>query len=482
MLLSEQGGAPGRIDELARAASRSFLHDRLDAAAALPCDLPDDARSLSAWIGHGSQQAGRQYRQYLDNRRAGAPRRYFGSKSHALHFLRAVAPTKLVDGAWLYGLLGHWADPRFAALIPIYLEELGDGAADKNHVALFRKLLAANGCEHWSDLPDEYFTQGAIQLSLGHHAAEFLPEVIGFNLGYEQLPLHLLITAYELAELGIDPYYFTLHVTVDNASTGHGRRAVEGVLDASPRAGEARAFYRRVANGYKLNSLGIGTLEAIDAFDIDRELLAVLAAKAAVGSSLHSDYCRIGGRTVNDWLSSPAELPGFLAALESGGWIKRGEDPRNSRFWRLVQDERAPMFGVFNAYEQQLLHDWIAGEPGGSATGEGATDKPRPAAGRFRVQPRAAGAGAESSGAARTVLRPGATLHEIVRFHFDSLDGAGVDDFTEELHRLRENLLAASGKHEAMQLLIGLMSPANHHFPAGLMATRIYASLFAGQR
>ena len=28
-----------------------------------------------------------------------SPRRFFGCRSHAFHFLRAVAPTKLVDGA-----------------------------------------------------------------------------------------------------------------------------------------------------------------------------------------------------------------------------------------------------------------------------------------------------------------------------------------------------------------------------------------------
>jgi hypothetical protein len=39
--------------------------------------------------------------------------------------------------------------------------------------------------------------QGAIQLGLAHHGEQFEAEVFGFNLGYEQLPLHLLITAYE---------------------------------------------------------------------------------------------------------------------------------------------------------------------------------------------------------------------------------------------------------------------------------------------
>jgi hypothetical protein len=84
----------------------------------------------------------------------------------------------------------------------------------------------------------------------GYHADQFLPEVIGFNLGYEQLPLHLLITAYELKELGIDPYYFTLHITVDNADSGHGRKAVEAVFDCDAPVGDSGDFYRRVRSGY----------------------------------------------------------------------------------------------------------------------------------------------------------------------------------------------------------------------------------------
>lgn len=64
-------------------------------------------------------------------------------------FLRGVAPTKLVDGAWLYGLLPCWDDACFTALIQAYLEELGEGLLEKNHVLLYRKPLANQGCNDW---------------------------------------------------------------------------------------------------------------------------------------------------------------------------------------------------------------------------------------------------------------------------------------------------------------------------------------------
>ena len=53
-------------------------------------------------------------------------------------------------------------------------------------------------------------------------------------------------------------------------------------------------------------------------------------------------------------------MPAFLEALQAQGWIRRGEAPANSRWWRLVEGPSAPMYGVFTAYEKQLWHDWIA--------------------------------------------------------------------------------------------------------------------------
>ncbi|MEO6824221.1 MAG: iron-containing redox enzyme family protein, partial [Nitrosospira sp.] len=213
-------------NQLALARSHSYLNRQLKATKRFEVDIPQSLEELSAWIDSNTQLVGHQYEQYLKTRRFGDPRRYFVNKSHALYFLKSVAPTKLVDGAWLYGLLEHWSDGRYYDLIRIYLEELGEGIPDKNHVVIFKKLLAAHECDQGNNLNDAYYVQGAIQLSLAHHASAFLPEAIGFNLGYEQLPLHLLITAYELNELDIDPYYFTLHITVDNAVSGHAKKAL----------------------------------------------------------------------------------------------------------------------------------------------------------------------------------------------------------------------------------------------------------------
>ncbi|MCF3995564.1 iron-containing redox enzyme family protein, partial [Pseudomonas aeruginosa] len=251
---------------------------------------------------------------------------------------------------------------RLRPLLETFLEELGDGVPARNHVLLYRRLLASIGSEEVEGLSDLHYLQGTQQLALGHLAADYLPEVIGYNLGYEQPPLHLLITTQELRELGFDPYYFQLHVTIDNAASGHARKALRALYDNLPQLGGRAAFLERVRNGYRLNEVGLSTEQVIDGFDLEEELLAMFERKRPYAAGMHSDRCRIGGRTVNQWLAVPGRFPAFLACLEEEGWIRRHADPRGSRFWNLIEGDRAAMFGVFTPYEQQLLYDWIAGD------------------------------------------------------------------------------------------------------------------------
>jgi len=462
-MFGERGCGAGRIDELTHAASRAFLVEQLRLATAIDADFPSEMRSLPSVLRLAHDQTAQAYRRYLDDRHAGAPRRYFSCRAHAMHFLRAVAPTKLVDGAWLFGLLQRWHDPRLAPLIRTYLEELGCGTAPQNHVLLYRQLLARYGCDHWQDGPDEHFTQGAVQLALAHHADAFLPELIGFNLGYEQLPLHLPITAYELNELDIDPYYFSLHVTIDNASTGHARKALQSVLDCTPRIGSVAEFSRRVGNGYRLNLVGMGTPQAIASFDLEQELLRVFAEKAVIGAQLHSDYCLVEGRPVSDWLSSPDEIADLLTALQSAGWIRRGEKPEQSRFWRLLTDEQAPMFGVFDGYEQQLLRDWILAD-GGTTPAARTTN-------RFRRRNTTGNVNGTAA-----VLQSDATVEQIIACHAGGEPRTGS---CAEVDALFRQLARVDTKAEAFAVLGGMLSPANHPTPAGLAATRLYADLFS---
>ena len=438
-------------------ASRHFLKAHLEEALRLPCDMPLQPQKLFKWMEGAAMQTGERYAAYLDARKAGEPRRYFSSRSHALSFLQQVAPTKLVDGAWLYGVLQHWRDDRFHPLIRTYLEELGDGDPAQNHVVLYQRLLTAYGAEDLPELSDRHYLQGALQLAMGYHADEFMPELIGYNLGYEQLPLHLLITSFELDELGFDPYYFTLHVTIDNASTGHARKAVQALLNTMPAYGDPGAFLDRVSQGYRLNELGLGMAEIVGSFNLHEALIAMLEKKAPYGRYLHSDFCSIGGKTINEWLMKPGQMEDFLKALVENRWVKRHEDPKQSRFWRLIDGSEAPMFGVFSTCEKQLLFDWIAGnwlnrgEEIHSSDETDAEEGRRPQTVRRRRAPgRAERIPASKRGGPKGDL------------------DQDVSELAKELSLLPDEL--------RMQRLIRLMSPSSHATAAGLLATRQFAA------
>ncbi|WP_431481040.1 iron-containing redox enzyme family protein [Pseudomonas thivervalensis] len=429
----------GPDDADKQAVAQTFLQQCLTKAAALSQEMPTDPTALPAWVEQHSAGVARQYADYLERRKSGGPREFFSSKAHALYFLQAVAPTKRVDGAWLYGVVKHWHDHRFEGLLCTYLEELGDGHPSQNHVVLYRKLLAEHDLSDAPDIDDELYLQGAVQLALGYAGDEYLPEVIGYNLGYEQLPLHLLISAYELSELDIDPYYFTLHVTIDNASTGHAHKAVQALLQLMPMEADRDAFWQRVTLGYRLNDLGQGSRAIIGAFDLDREVLEMLERKRPFGQHMHSDYCKFEGKTVNQWLSAPGQLEGFLAAMQHKGWIKRHEDPQNSRFWTLIDGAGAAMFGVFSPYEKQLLHDWIAGDWLDAGTKSGARRGP---------------------GAACEPVTP--------------MDDPDVQSL--------QQALQGRTPDEQMQVLMPWLCARCHSHPAGLLATRRFIELKSALR
>ncbi len=456
-----------------RDTARGYLERQLQAARALQDDVPADISQMNEWMRNRSVTVGQQYRDYLDARKNGAPRRYFASKSQAMYFIKAVAPTKLVDGAWLFALLERWEDPDFRPLIQTYLEELGDGIAEKNHVVLYKKLLAGLECDQWRGLDDDKFVQGAIQLALAADAQHYLPEIVGYNLGYEQLPLHLLITSYELNELGIDPYYFTLHITVDNAGTGHAHKALQGVQQLIASAADPADFQRRMLDGYRLNDLGACTTSVIAEFDLEAELVQIMQEKSVVGQNMHSDYCRVAGRSINDWLAEPTQIPHMLLELENAGWIKRGEPAENSRFWKLIQSERAEMFGVFSSYEQQILRDWIATPRAAHA----AATAPATGAGviSFRARQRALETLGDGAATRPNTNKP----RGVIRHHPAREADLDAGDGGSELRRLEQRLAAAGSKPAAMAMLIDLMSPARHHSAAGLMATRIFRQLLA---
>lgn len=325
-------------------------------------DFPQQLQDLEHWLQSKNIQACASFQAYLERRKQQGLREYFKNMSEAFEFLVKISPTKMVDGAWLYSLCKYWQNPTYKDAISIYLDELGGGSSALNHVCLYQQLLdqlELNDFEHL--LSDEHYIQAAVQLALAYAPAKYIPEVLGFNLGYEQLPLHLLISNYELKELGIDSHYFNLHITIDNFDNGHAKKALHSVFKAAQGYQDKEEFLRRVKAGYYLNDIGTGSGDIIKSLDLRRNVEKILIKKAKVGRFIHADKCRIENRKINEWLQDAESVVAFLDTLIRKNWIKLNEDVHESRFWKLIDDDRGKMFGVFSYPEKQMIYDWIQG-------------------------------------------------------------------------------------------------------------------------
>lgn len=390
-------------------------------------DFPQELSGLLPSVEQQHHDTCQAFQTYLAQRQAGAKRQYFPHLSAVYLFLLKVAPVKLVDGSWLYGLVRHWEKAQYHDGIITYLEELGLGEAKGNHVCMYQQLLQQYGLHDTAYiLTDDFYEQAVVQLALGYASDTYLPEIIGFNLGYEQLPLHLMISNYELNELGIDAQYFNVHITIDNLHSGHAKRAIQAVKNM---VGHDLTRWERIKKGYALNNMGWSSTQMIKQFDLDETMIEMLRQKARVGQFVHQNKCQFAGQTINQWLSQPEKMAEFLNELQQRKWLIRGQAADQSPFWRMIIDPNGKMFGVFNHFEKQIISDWIQGDQVSSS--KSLTTKPH--------------------------------FH-----HSTALQQLSLN--------LQESLRNLSLK-EKIEQMIPLLSPAQHFTQNGLAATQLYTQI-----
>ncbi|EME85167.1 uncharacterized protein MYCFIDRAFT_41966 [Pseudocercospora fijiensis CIRAD86] len=360
-------------------------------------DLPSEysQNEVERTILEQHDRIGQQFKAYVARRQAGLPREMFSDRASAVAWLRDQAPAKLVDGAWL-GHIHRFSTsfdqrPITRLAWQIMSEELGDGDVAKNHVFVYRELLENSGVRlPAADSKDFLHPQhklhdvGSWKTALSHLLVslfphDFLPEILGFNMHFEQLTWSTLCAATELRELGLDPYYFLLHISIDNVHSGHTAMAQRVAFDflehVQERSGPSAASeaWRRVQAGYALSRYASQTSSHIfhqDKFNFnnrrEKELVAILRQKALASQWLHcSSKVKLGNRPLSDWFSSKdmghsdwgAEL---LQALASASpWVYPGKSYKS----RLVQalSWKGKMFGAFSTKELCVLREWIDG-------------------------------------------------------------------------------------------------------------------------
>ncbi|KAI1291147.1 hypothetical protein F5Y03DRAFT_400944 [Xylaria venustula] len=381
---------PSRVDAEAIHAARSFLAENLERAFCQARNSPASnilklaeysPGALVSFVAETNARATNEFSAYFARRSSGGCRELLLSRDHAVYWLEQIAPVKFVDGAWLARLHHAGTPAQFRAVTriawQILSEELGDGDLRKNHVHLYRQLL--KDCS--SELPpgdspdfvdarinpnphDDVWTAATLQLCLGLFPDEFLPEVLGFTLAYECVTTETLVCAHELRELGRDPQYFNLHITIDNADSGHTAMAISAVMKFFELCDgdEVQQLWTRVKAGYLLATEIPGSPPPLTSKDL--EVLQVFSNKLEPGRAAHLSCngarAGIGGMTLATWLD-PLKWESrkfrFLATFSHSRWIAHG-DAANSRFMREIS-WGGRMFGAFTAREKATIKLWI---------------------------------------------------------------------------------------------------------------------------
>ncbi len=335
---------------------------------------------------------------YLERRKQGGGPELFATPEQAKAWLVQQAPVKFVDGAWL-GHLHKITTPFPLRSVTkhawqVLSEELGDGDPEKHHVTLYRKLLESIGrplpdghsadfihASEWDRGDDHSIWEAAVgQLVISLFPHEFLPEILGFNLHFEEVRLDTMQVTHELTHHGIDPYYFLIHISIDNADSGHTAMASHAVvqyLDVM-RATEGEAAvghaWKRIQVGYILSQTlgcytctsnvdsGPSSLESLRSA-LSTQVLDIFRAKASVSHGIHSrSRACIGPYALHEWLEETIRMESngldLLTILSRAKpWVVAG----NSRKSLLVRELSwgGRMFGAFTKKEATTICRWI---------------------------------------------------------------------------------------------------------------------------
>ncbi|KAJ5909275.1 hypothetical protein N7495_001957 [Penicillium taxi] len=356
---------------------------------------------ISTFLKHTHQKTQSEFASYLERRKQGEDTELFGTAEAAKDWLVQQAPIKLVDGAWLghvnkittlFSLRGVTRQ-----LWHLLSEELGDGDLSKNHVNLYHRLLNDIGCPlpnghsadfirlpEWNRVENREAWQAAVgQLTISLFPNEFLPEILGFNMHFETVTLDTMQAAHELKCFAIDPYYFLIHITIDNADSGHTAIAAHAVMEylevvrATEGEEAVQQAWKRVQVGYILSqtlgshsspgtvNLGLSSPEVLLG-PLSTQVMDILRSKALVSDGIHSQSrTRIGPYTLSEWLDADLwkhanglhQLDLLTALSEAKPWVFAGESSKSLLLRELSWGGR--MFGAFTNNEVATLRSWI---------------------------------------------------------------------------------------------------------------------------
>ncbi|KAE8422687.1 hypothetical protein BDV36DRAFT_279808 [Aspergillus pseudocaelatus] len=357
--------------------------------------------SFSGFLKDVHEKTQSQWARYLERRKQGQGPELFATAEAAKAWLVQQAPIKFVDGAWLGHV--HKITTPFALrsitrpVWQVLSEELGDGDLCKHHVNLYRKLLDDIGCSlphghsadfihlrEWDHIENRGTWEAAVgQLVISLFPNEFLPEILGFNMHFETVTLETMQVAHELKGFGINPYYFLIHMTIDNADSGHTAMAAHAVLRylevvrATEGTSAMQQAWKRVQVGYILSQtlghysspgsarLGLSSPDVLLG-PLSTRVINIFRSKALVSQRIHSQSrVHIGPYTLSEWLDTSMwkhsdglhQLDLLTALSQAKPWVFAGESSKSTLLRELSWGGR--MFGAFTDNEVTTVRGWI---------------------------------------------------------------------------------------------------------------------------
>ncbi len=185
--------------------------------------------------------------------------------------LEQVAPMILIDGCWLLNSQRlHSVSPEISRILfSIYCDEIGNGELQQNHPFIFQQLLDSlsiqlppAGSKEFSQHPGFIncaFDLPVFMLSLASFPQLFFPELLGLNMAIELSGLGkgYLQLVDDWKYWGIDPTIARIHISIDNAASGHtflAKKAIRIYMDEIlQRNGDCFILdqhWKRIYNGF----------------------------------------------------------------------------------------------------------------------------------------------------------------------------------------------------------------------------------------
>ncbi len=193
------------------------------------------------------------------------------SKEAYIWGLEQIAPVILIDGCWLQNSLAlKNVNPDICdILFKIYCDEIGNGRLEQNHPYIFQQLLESLSIQlppvhseafvKHSGFIDSAFDLPVYMLALSSFSVEFLPELLGLNMAIELSGLgnSYMRLVDDWNYWGIDPSIANIHISIDNAASGHtfqAKNAIKLYMDEMIHNTADRTLldkhWRRIYSGY----------------------------------------------------------------------------------------------------------------------------------------------------------------------------------------------------------------------------------------